>query len=415
MMSRKHNHFLFIAAGIFLAITSVAVYAQSDDTDKSLQVAIEQTRRQLTAEKKRIEQELQLQETELKEAEIRQEQLVNEIVDRKFAIANKEVQLEKRRSEREKLRQQQDSFKQQSAEIRIIITDSCQKLSDLLDTLPASESRQEQSKLLFDIKSSLEKTEPLQPDMNPLIKLLASLLQESCTSAVFSQNIRDAQGYEKQVQLLRIGQVLFAYRSPSGQIAIAASASGDEKGFRWNEDIPKWARKEIRFAIKKAVSKSRVYFLPVDVTQQLTTEHNYKSGFWTKLATGGPVMIPLAIVALLASMLIIKKFKFLSEQGDDTVEVAERILAACHAGNFQKAENIAIQNPSVISRTLLSCLSRRLEDKTVMEDAIAESILHELPKIERFLPSIGILAGVAPLLGLLGTVTGMISTFDAIA
>jgi biopolymer transport protein ExbB len=49
-----------------------------------------------------------------------------------------------------------------------------------------------------------------------------------------------------------------------------------------------------------------------------------------------------------------------------------------------------------------------------MEDSVQEAILHELPGLERFLSVIGILAGVAPLLGLLGTVTGMIATFNAI-
>jgi biopolymer transport protein ExbB len=50
-----------------------------------------------------------------------------------------------------------------------------------------------------------------------------------------------------------------------------------------------------------------------------------------------------------------------------------------------------------------------------MEDAVQEAVLHELPRLERFLPTIAILASVAPLLGLLGTVTGMILTFEMIA
>ncbi len=49
-----------------------------------------------------------------------------------------------------------------------------------------------------------------------------------------------------------------------------------------------------------------------------------------------------------------------------------------------------------------------------MEKGLQESILQELPKLERFLPTINILAAVAPLLGLLGTVTGMIGTFQVI-
>jgi len=49
-----------------------------------------------------------------------------------------------------------------------------------------------------------------------------------------------------------------------------------------------------------------------------------------------------------------------------------------------------------------------------MENALQEAILNEVPRLERFLSTLGMLAAIAPLLGLLGTVTGMINTFHAI-
>ncbi len=49
-----------------------------------------------------------------------------------------------------------------------------------------------------------------------------------------------------------------------------------------------------------------------------------------------------------------------------------------------------------------------------MENALQEAILNEIPRIERFLSTLGMLAAIAPLLGLLGTVTGMINTFHVI-
>ena len=53
-------------------------------------------------------------------------------------------------------------------------------------------------------------------------------------------------------------------------------------------------------------------------------------------------------------------------------------------------------------------------DRMEMENVLQEAILQEIPGLERFLSTLGMLAAIAPLLGLLGTVTGMINTFDMI-
>jgi biopolymer transport protein ExbB len=59
-------------------------------------------------------------------------------------------------------------------------------------------------------------------------------------------------------------------------------------------------------------------------------------------------------------------------------------------------------------------LAARQEDRETLESTLQEAILHELPTVQRGIAMLAVLGAVAPLLGLLGTVTGMIDTFRVI-
>jgi biopolymer transport protein ExbB len=54
------------------------------------------------------------------------------------------------------------------------------------------------------------------------------------------------------------------------------------------------------------------------------------------------------------------------------------------------------------------------QSRESLENILQEAILKELPRLERFLPALNVMAAVSPLIGLLGTVTGMIGTFHVI-
>jgi biopolymer transport protein ExbB len=65
-------------------------------------------------------------------------------------------------------------------------------------------------------------------------------------------------------------------------------------------------------------------------------------------------------------------------------------------------------------RILSNCLTHLGQPQEVLDSALEEALLNQMPRLEKFLPTLSMLAAISPLLGLLGTVTGMISTFQVI-
>ena len=125
-------------------------------------------------------------------------------------------------------------------------------------------------------------------------------------------------------------------------------------------------------------------------------------------------MFPLAFVGLWLSVLIIERLFILLRERRHSLQFCEDMIELCSDGDFKKAERLAAKRKGIVARILQVCLVHRHKPSSVLDDAIQEAFLHELPRFERFLPSIRMLSSVAPMLGLLGTVTGIIATFDMI-
>jgi biopolymer transport protein ExbB len=216
--------------------------------------------------------------------------------------------------------------------------------------------------------------------------------------------------------LLRVGQSLFVYRIPGTQeVAIAIAAPYEQSGFRWLDELPPPIAELLGNAFDQADASTRPVWLPVDVAGQITATTNLQAkGLWDRLRSGGIVMIPLSFVAFCLAILIADRFLVLLREGRHSLRFCDRVLGLCSRGQFEEAERLAERKKGVLSRTLKACLAHRESPPEILDDAIQETLLHEFPKLERFLPSIRMLSAVAPMLGLLGTVTGIITTFDVI-
>ena len=124
---------------------------------------------------------------------------------------------------------------------------------------------------------------------------------------------------------------------------------------------------------------------------------------WVIVALGGVVLLMVMIRALLL---------LLAARGSKTL--LEPVLVHVEAGDIDKGLRVAQAAKTPMGRVLSATLGSVDRPREQLEDVVAEAVLQEQPMLSRFGSSILVMAAVSPLLGLLGTVTGMISTFDII-
>ena len=134
-----------------------------------------------------------------------------------------------------------------------------------------------------------------------------------------------------------------------------------------------------------------------------------------QLRSGGVLVIPILLVGLVAGLLTLERLFFLGKVRHNTDALMTRVTKLVAKGDFDAAVN-ATENHQKrpTGRVLMAGLKHRGQPRDVVESALSEAILKETPRLERFLGALKVSAAVAPLLGLLGTVTGMINTFQVI-
>lgn len=191
-------------------------------------------------------------------------------------------------------------------------------------------------------------------------------------------------------------------------VAGALAPAGDGRLKLWKQDASQSAR-----ALANGESPELLQAFLFESLDKPVEERKDKT--WLEIINSGGV-IAWVIVGLgaLGVLLVLLRALILWRSGANTRGLIDEAGKLVLAGDVDRARERCESASGSASRVLSNTLANIDAERDELEDVVSESILHELPSIERFGSAILVFAAVAPLLGLLGTVTGMISTFDII-
>ncbi len=137
--------------------------------------------------------------------------------------------------------------------------------------------------------------------------------------------------------------------------------------------------------------------------------------FVAELQKGGIVMIPLLLGSVLALAIVIERAFQLRTKKVLTGEIVNAIERIESVEDIRVAERICEANPGPFAGIILVALRNRDLGAEELKEAILDQGRQEIRTLERGLVALETIAAAAPLLGLLGTVTGMIKVFNVIS
>lgn len=129
---------------------------------------------------------------------------------------------------------------------------------------------------------------------------------------------------------------------------------------------------------------------------------------------GGPIMYLIALTSVIGFAVVIERLYHLYRARIDTKKFMEGISGALRRNRVMEAIEMCDQTPGPIASILKAGILKHDRPKQEIKESIEEAGLHEIPRLEKNLGVLGTVANIAPLLGLLGTVTGMVKAFQVV-
>lgn len=133
------------------------------------------------------------------------------------------------------------------------------------------------------------------------------------------------------------------------------------------------------------------------------------------IKAGGWVMLPIILCSILALAIIVERFWTLQRKRVAPGSLVSDIWQQAKRGQLDARSISELRAGSPLGRVLAAGLININQDRQVMKESIEETGRHVVSELERYLNALGTIAAITPLLGLLGTVLGMIKVFTAIS
>ena len=129
---------------------------------------------------------------------------------------------------------------------------------------------------------------------------------------------------------------------------------------------------------------------------------------------GGWLMIPILLCSVFSLAIIAERFWTLRRPRIAPDHLVVEVWRSAEAGKLDEETIAGIRRGSALGRVLAAGLVNRHLDRERMKESIEDVGRHVVHELERYLNTLGTIASITPLLGLLGTVIGMIKVFSVI-
>lgn len=147
----------------------------------------------------------------------------------------------------------------------------------------------------------------------------------------------------------------------------------------------------------------------------LQASPNQELSLFELLTKGGWVMIPLAILALLGLVIFFERYLTIRKANKDESQLTMQVRSSIKTGNLDSAIAICKSSNTPLGRMLQKGLLRIGRPIKDIEGAIENIGRLEVSKLEKNLNILGVIAGIAPMLGFVGTIIGVITIFHDVS
>jgi len=143
-----------------------------------------------------------------------------------------------------------------------------------------------------------------------------------------------------------------------------------------------------------------------------TVEHTAELSLWSMILKGGWLMIPIFLLSIIAVYIFCERYLLLRKYSrQDSSALMEKIEDCLNAGNIRGAITLCQEENTPMSRMLVKGILHSQLPVSELRAVIESSANSEVSAMEKGLSTLATCAGMAPMIGFLGTVVGMVQAF----
>lgn len=135
---------------------------------------------------------------------------------------------------------------------------------------------------------------------------------------------------------------------------------------------------------------------------------------WNVIQKGGPLMYLIILCSIVALAVIIERLYHLHRAGINIDKFMDNISTAIKRNRIMQAVDLCEKTPGPIAHIIKAGILKHDRSRQEIKEAIEDAGIYEVPRLEKNLGALATIAQISPLLGLLGTVTGMVRAFQVI-